>query len=96
MWTLVISVIFATDMVHHFELFKTFNTLHDSQAFTFDNANHHVLLKHLVLICCDIWNVARQFDDTDKWCDVICEEFFRQDDLEMVNGMEDTSRLNDD
>ena len=30
-----------------------------------------------------------------KWCDVLCEEFFRQGDLEMANGMEYTSPQND-
>jgi hypothetical protein len=39
--------------------------------------------------------VSRPFDLADKWCDVLCEEFFRQGDLEMAQGMEYTSPLND-
>jgi hypothetical protein len=61
-WTLAISLILATDMARHFELLKTFNTLHDSQAFTMDNPDHRVLLMQLVLKCGDISNVAQPFD----------------------------------
>jgi hypothetical protein len=49
----------------------------------------------LILKCGDISNVSRPFELADKWCDVLCEEFFRQGDLEMANGMEYTSPLND-
>jgi hypothetical protein len=95
MWTLVISLILATDMARHFDLLKTMNTLHDTQKFTLDNPEHRILLMQLILKCGDISNVSRPFDLADKWCDVLCEEFFRQGDLEMANGMEYTSPLND-
>ena len=49
----------------------------------------------MLLKCGDISNVSRPFVLADKWCDVLCEEFFRQGDLEMANGMEYTSPLND-
>jgi hypothetical protein len=95
MWTLVISLILATDMARHFDLLKTFNLLHDQQKFTLTKPEHRLHLLQLILKCGDISNVARPFDLADKWCDVLCEEFFRQGDLEMANGMEYTSPLND-
>jgi hypothetical protein len=49
----------------------------------------------LLLKCSDISNVSRPFELADRWCDVLCEEFFRQGDLEMAQGMEYTSPLND-
>ena len=95
MWTLVISLILATDMARHFDLLKQFNALYDSEQFTLDDPEHRLLLMQLVLKCGDISNVSRPFELADKWCDVLCEEFFRQGDLEMANGMEYTSPLND-
>ena len=95
MWTLVISLILATDMARHFDLLKQFNGLFDSEQFSLDDPEHRLLLMQLVLKCGDISNVSRPFELADKWCDVLCEEFFRQGDLEMANGMEYTSPLND-
>jgi hypothetical protein len=49
----------------------------------------------LVMKCGDISNVSRPFELANKWCDVLCEEFFRQGDLEQATGMEYTNPLND-
>lgn len=49
----------------------------------------------VLLKCADISNVSRPFQLADKWCDVLCEEFFRQGDLELASGMQYTSPNND-
>jgi hypothetical protein len=49
----------------------------------------------LLLKCADISSVARPFELADKWCVVLCEEFFRQGDLEAAHGMSYTNPLND-
>ena len=95
MWNLFIQLILATDMAKHFDLLKQFNALKDDETFTMEKLEHRLLLMQLVLKCADVSNVSRPFDLADKWCDVLCEEFFRQGDLEMANGMEYTSPLND-
>ena len=95
MWTTIIQLILATDMAKHFELLKQFNQLKDDNQYTMENEEHRLLTMQLVLKCGDISNVSRPFELADKWCDVLCEEFFRQGDLEMANGMEYTSDLND-
>jgi hypothetical protein len=95
MWTLVIALILATDMAKHFDLLKTFNAIHAARELDFRNPEHRLLVMELILKCGDISNVSRPFELANKWCDVLCEEFFRQGDLEMANGMEYTSPLND-
>ncbi|OHS96011.1 3'5'-cyclic nucleotide phosphodiesterase family protein [Tritrichomonas foetus] len=95
MWSLVINLILATDMARHFDLLKQFNALKDEDTFSMENPEHRLLIMQLVLKCGDVSNVSRPFELADKWCDVLCEEFFRQGDLEMANGMEYTSPLND-
>lgn len=95
MWNLIIQLILATDMARHFDLLKQFAALKDSNQFSLDIPENRILLMQLILKCGDISNVSRPFLLADKWCDVLCEEFFRQGDLEMANGMEYTSPLND-
>ncbi|OHS93072.1 3'5'-cyclic nucleotide phosphodiesterase family protein [Tritrichomonas foetus] len=95
MWTTIIKLILATDMARHFDLLKKFNQLYDDNELSLEDPEHRTLLMQMILKCGDISNVARPFELADKWCDVLCEEFFRQGDLEMANGMEYTSPLND-
>jgi hypothetical protein len=87
MWTTIIQLILATDMARHFHLVKLMNSL--------TVLEHRLLLMEIVLKCGDISNVVRPFKLADKCCDVLCEEFFRQGDLESASGMEYASLLND-
>ncbi|OHS94792.1 3'5'-cyclic nucleotide phosphodiesterase family protein [Tritrichomonas foetus] len=95
MWTFIIALILATDMAKHFDILKEFNTIMDNHSYSLDNPDHRVLLLQVLLKCSDVSNVARPFELADRWCDVLCEEFFRQGDLEKASGMEFTSALND-
>ena len=95
MWTIFIQLILATDMARHFDILKKFDELYKSGKFSMEDPEQRVLVMQMILKTGDISNVARPFELADKWCDVLCEEFFRQGDLEMANGMEYTSPLND-
>ena len=95
MWTLIINLILSTDMAKHFDILKEFNSIFDNGKFTLDDPHCRTLLLELLLKGSDVSNVSRPFELADKWCDVLCEEFFRQGDLEKANGMEFTSALND-
>ena len=77
------------------EIIDEFNSIFDEGKFTLDNQSNRELLLKLLLKSSDISNVARPFELADKWCDVLCEEFFRQGDLEKASGMEYTSTNND-
>ena len=95
MWTLVIQLILITDMAKHFNFLKELNAELDNGPLDLENQKHRLMLMQVILKCADISNVSRPFELADKWCDVLCEEFFRQGDLEMANGMEYTSPNND-
>ena len=95
MWNLILQLILVTDMAKHFSFLKEFNEKFDSGKFNLDNQENRVVMMQLLLKCGDISNVSRPFDLADKWVDVLCEEFFRQGDLEQAQGMEYTSPLND-
>jgi hypothetical protein len=94
-WNLIIKLILVTDMAKHFTFLKEVNERLDSGPLFNNNPNERMLLMQLILKCGDISNVSRPFELADKWCDVLCEEFFRQGDLEKTQGMEYTSPLND-
>jgi len=95
MWNLVLSLILSTDMAKHFEIIKEFDRICDSNSFDITNDYHRVILMEMLLKCSDISNVSRPYELASKWCDFLCEEFFRQGDLEHTTGMEYTSPLND-
>jgi len=95
MWNLIIQLILITDMAKHFNFLKEVNALCEKNQLTFESASERLYGMQLILKCGDVSNVSRPFELADKWCDVLCEEFFRQGDLEMASGMEYTSPLND-
>jgi hypothetical protein len=95
MWTMIIALILSTDMAKHFSFLKDVSALLDEGPLDFTIPKHRFVAMNLILKCADISNVARPFEMANKWCDVLCEEFFRQGDLEMTSGMEYTSPLND-
>ena len=95
MWTMIIRLILSTDMAKHFDFLKETNARLDNGPLNFEDPADRFTAMDLHLKCADISNVSRPFEMANKWCDVLCEEFFRQGDLEMTNGMEYTSPLND-
>lgn len=95
MWNQMIKLILATDMAHHFNLVKMATEALDKKEFSFQNQEHRLLAMQLILKTADISNVSRPFNVAEKWCDILCEEFFRQGDNEKKQGIELTSPLND-
>ena len=94
-WTTIISLILATDMARHHASLQRANERMDNGPLDNDDPKDRHQMMELILKCADISNVSRPFELADKWCDVLCEEFFRQGDLEKTSGMEYTSPLND-
>lgn len=95
MWSLIISLILITDMAKHFDFLKMLNADLDKGPLDPTVAEDRLKMMQCILKCSDISNVSRPFELADKWCDVLCEEFFRQGDLEKASGMEYTSTNND-
>jgi hypothetical protein len=94
-WTMMISLILSTDIAKHFPFLKEAGERLDKGPLDKSNAKDRYLMLDLILKCGDISNVSRPFDMANRWCDVLCEEFFRQGELEATHGMEYTSPLND-
>jgi transcriptional regulator with GAF, ATPase, and Fis domain len=94
-WQIIIDLILATDMAKHHSTLQAANQRLDEGPLDLHNDNNKIMVMQLFLKCGDISNVSRPFEFADKWCDVLCDEFFRQGDLEKTSGMEYTSPLND-
>ncbi|KAK8888732.1 hypothetical protein M9Y10_033466 [Tritrichomonas musculus] len=96
MWNLIFQLILITDMAKHFNFLKEISADLDKDGhYDMTKPENRLKVMQLILKCGDISNVSRPFELADKWCDVLCEEFFRQGDLEKANGMEYTSTNND-
>jgi hypothetical protein len=93
MWSLFISLILATDMAKHFTLLESARAMR-SPEWAKDREARHMMMK-LLIKCADLANVARPFELADRWHEILCEEFFRQGDLEKASGMEYSSPMND-
>jgi hypothetical protein len=95
MWTMMIALILSTDMAKHFPFLKEVAAVLDAGPLDMTNPRHRFYAMNLTLKCADLSHVARPFEIANKWCDVLCEEFFRQGELEATHGMEYTSPLSD-
>jgi hypothetical protein len=95
MWNLFIQLILATDMARHFDFVKRTNSLLDEGTWNINDPEQRLLAMKIVLKVADISNVSRPFELADKWCDILCQEFFRQGDVEKATGIGFTSPLND-
>lgn len=94
-WSWIIQMILATDMAHHFKLVKNANDIMDQGPINLSNESHRIMAMTMLMKVSDISNVSRPFEIAEKWCDVLCEEFWRQGDMEKAEGLEISSDLND-
>ncbi|KAI9351798.1 high affinity cGMP-specific 3',5'-cyclic phosphodiesterase 9A [Zopfochytrium polystomum] len=93
----VIRCILATDMARHGEIMNAFKKA--SEAFSYDDAEHRLLLLQVVVKCADISNETksqRQFfpttpvrptDVSEPWVELLLAEFFHQSDTEKSEGL---------
>ncbi|OHT06807.1 3'5'-cyclic nucleotide phosphodiesterase family protein [Tritrichomonas foetus] len=98
MWTMFIKMILATDMAMHFNLVKKASEIlegNHEKTWDWNDDEIRILALQLLLKVADISNVSRPFKYAEKWCDILCDEFFRQGDLEKSTGIGFTSPLND-
>ena len=94
-WNIFVKLILATDMAKHFEIVKRTTAIMDEGGINWEDNEQRLLTMQLILKVADISNVSRPFEYADKWCDILCNEFYRQGDLEKSTGIGLTSPLND-
>lgn len=93
MWTLFINLILATDMAKHFSILESAKKIDTANWSNTDEGR--LMIMKLLIKCADISNVARKLEIAEKWVNILCEEYFRQGELEKANGMEYSSPMND-
>jgi hypothetical protein len=92
MWRLFINLILATDMASHFAITQDARGRRKNWV---DSSEGRFAMMQLLIKCADISSVARPFELADRWYEVLCEEFFREGELEKASGMEYSFPLND-
>ena len=80
---MIIEMILETDMSKHFEILGKFRT----RAITLSNLDissfeDKCQILGMSLKCADIGHSAKDYDLHEKWSMLVCEEFFRQGDIE--------------
>jgi GAF domain-containing protein len=89
-WTLMIKLILATDMVYHFRLVREVTHLLDGPGVDMNDPDQRLLMMQMLLKTADISNVSRPFKIADKWCDVLEEEIIQQSDKKQGQGLDST------
>ncbi|XP_076440995.1 uncharacterized protein LOC143280247 [Babylonia areolata] len=83
------SLILATDITRQQEFLIKFRRMIDEKEFDYEfnlTSRHFVL--QIALKCADICNPCRNWYLSERWSRQVCEEFFRQGDMERQIGIE--------
>ncbi|XP_068198749.1 3',5'-cyclic-AMP phosphodiesterase 7B-like isoform X2 [Antennarius striatus] len=76
------SLILATDISRQNEFLLTFREHLDNQDLDLQLASHRHFILQISLKCADVCNPCRVWELSRQWSERVCEEFFRQGDLE--------------
>ncbi|KAK5853055.1 hypothetical protein PBY51_006877 [Eleginops maclovinus] len=82
------SLILATDISRQNEFLSTFREHLDNQDLDLQLASHRHFILQIALKCADICNPCRVWELSRQWSERVCEEFYRQGDLERKFDME--------
>ncbi|KAM4521712.1 3',5'-cyclic-AMP phosphodiesterase 7B-like isoform 2-T6 [Odontesthes bonariensis] len=82
------SLILATDIGRQNEFLLTFREHLDNQDLDLQQASHRHFMLQIALKCADVCNPCRVWDLSRQWSERVCEEFYRQGDLERKFDLE--------
>uniref|UniRef100_A0A3P8PE24 Phosphodiesterase n=1 Tax=Astatotilapia calliptera TaxID=8154 RepID=A0A3P8PE24_ASTCA len=82
------SLILATDINRQNEFLMTFREHLDNQDLDLQLASHRHFILQIALKCADICNPCRVWELSRQWSERVCEEFYRQGDLEKKFDLE--------
>lgn len=82
------SLILATDMSRQNEFLLSFREHLDNQSLDLQLASHRHFILQIALKCADVCNPCRIWGLSRQWSERVCEEFYRQGDLERKFDLE--------
>ncbi|XP_034756718.1 cAMP-specific 3',5'-cyclic phosphodiesterase 7B-like isoform X2 [Etheostoma cragini] len=88
------SLILATDISRQNEFLSTFREHLDNQDLDLQLASHRHFMLQIALKCADVCNPCRFWELSKQWSERVCEEFYRQGDLERKFDFEISPQCN--
>ncbi|CAL8316791.1 unnamed protein product [Merluccius merluccius] len=82
------SLILATDISRQNEFLSTFREHLDNQSLDLQQAPHRHFILQIALKCADVCNPCRAWELSRQWSERVCEEFYRQGDIEKKFDLE--------
>uniref|UniRef100_A0A8D3CML0 Phosphodiesterase n=1 Tax=Scophthalmus maximus TaxID=52904 RepID=A0A8D3CML0_SCOMX len=82
------SLILATDISRQNEFLSTFREHLDNRDLDLQLASHRHFMLQIALKCADVCNPCRVWELSRQWSERVCEEFYRQGDLERKFDLE--------
>ncbi|XP_066556125.1 3',5'-cyclic-AMP phosphodiesterase 7B isoform X3 [Amia ocellicauda] len=82
------SLILATDISRQNEFLGRFKSHLDSDDLSLEDVEHRHFMLQIALKCADICNPCRVWEMSKQWSERVCEEFYRQGDLESKFDLE--------
>ncbi|XP_020494541.3 3',5'-cyclic-AMP phosphodiesterase 7B isoform X1 [Labrus bergylta] len=82
------SLILATDISRQNEFLSTFREHLDNQDLDLQLTSHRHFILQIALKCADVCNPCRVWELSKQWSERVCEEFYRQGDLEKKFDLE--------
>ena len=84
---IMIALILNTDMARHFDLVVHFRNTFANKAQEMGKFEERLQVLIMIMKCADVGHAAKRNDLHVKWSMRICEEFFKQGDLEREKGI---------
>lgn len=86
---IIIELILDTDMSRHFEIIGRFRArITNIEDFSLEVLDNKITVLSMSLKCADIGHSAKIGDIHERWTALICEEFFRQGDIQKERKQE--------
>ncbi|XP_056150147.1 cAMP-specific 3',5'-cyclic phosphodiesterase 7B-like [Lampris incognitus] len=82
------SLILSTDISRQNEFLSNFRDHLDNQDLDLQHAPHRHFILQIALKCADVCNPCRVWELSRRWSERVCEEFYRQGDLERKFDLE--------
>ncbi|CAL8313958.1 unnamed protein product [Lota lota] len=82
------SLILATDISRQNEFLSTFREHLNNQSLDLDQAPHRHFILQIALKCADVCNPCRAWNLSRQWSERVCDEFYRQGDIEKKFALE--------